>query len=309
MGQRFENGSNETDFCDQNLRKMKMAKVRELAALAVLLGGLPGLGASAVPLRSAGACHGCAVVRTRPSRPRQSAAMDGGAGRGPASLLSFVLRSPGVSLTASSVLLTVLVCNRFVLDEVANSQSRSDLLATGAAAALVLHALASLDIESRIADRQQLIGTQVPCEVSAAGLGSEELEPLLRWLGESILACTPTASLLVYDRARGRTLLRYGIMGPAAEVQPGPILDKCLTDDRARGTYLASLQNYPGRFELSYLPPNTQCVLVQPYGDGAGAIILGADTARAYTNKHLTWVQLLADRLGSELGLSTPAAA
>jgi len=233
---------------------------------------------------------------------RMSDGGDGGSPN-PVALGARALRSPAASLGVTSVLLSVLVGNRFAMDEVANSQSRSDLLAVAAAASLVLHALASLDIESRVAEPQQLVGARVACELDTAGIGAARLGEFLTWLAESLAACTPTSSILIYDRARGRTLLRAGVMGPAPSVAPGPILDKCLTVDRARGTYLASLQNYPGKIEFSYLPPNTQCVLVQPYGDGAGAIILGANASRIYTNKHLTWVQLLADRLSSELGL------
>jgi hypothetical protein len=225
------------------------------------------------------------------------------AGRGPIALLARTLQSPAVSLGVSSVLLSALVGNRFVLEEVANSQSRSDLLATGAAASLVLHALATLEIDSRIAEPQQLVGERVATETDVHGRADAgRLEPFLSWLGDALLASTPTSSVLIYDRNAGRTLLRVGVMGAAAAVEVGPILDKCLTVDRARGTYLASLQNYPGKVEFAYLPPNTQCVLVQPFGDGAGAIILGANAPRIYTNKHLTWVQLLADRLGSQLG-------
>lgn len=225
----------------------------------------------------------------------------------PVALVAGALRSPAVSLGVTGVLLTVLVSNRFVMDEVANSQSRSDLLATVAAASLVLHALASLDIESRTAEPQQLIGIPVANELDTEGIDLAGLDGFLGWLARSLLACTPTSSVVVYDHKRGRTLLRSGVMGQAAKVTAGPILDKCLTVDRARGTYLASLQNYPGKVEFNYLPPNTQCVLVQPYGDGDGAIILGANASRIYTNKHLTWVQLLADRLSSELSLRPPS--
>mmetsp|Transcript_6680 Transcript_6680/g.17085 ORF Transcript_6680/g.17085 Transcript_6680/m.17085 type:complete len:91 (+) Transcript_6680:3-275(+) len=74
----------------------------------------------------------------------------------PLESLQRVLQSPAVALTASVILLTVLIFNRFVVDEVANSQSRSDLLATAAVAVVALNALSSLDIESRAADQADL---------------------------------------------------------------------------------------------------------------------------------------------------------
>ncbi|KAJ1630178.1 hypothetical protein T492DRAFT_1005001 [Pavlovales sp. CCMP2436] len=226
--------------------------------------------------------------------------MSDDAGRRPIDLVARGLQSPAVSLTVSGVIVSWLVVNRFLLDEVANSQNDTDLLATVAFSVLVLRALSALDIDTRVAEPQQLIGTRVECELT--GTGVERADEFLRWLGTTLLACTPTSSIVIYDRARQQTLLRSGVMGPDADVSPGPILEKCLTVDRARGTYLASLQNYPGRFEFKCLPPNTQCVLVQPYGDGRGVIILGANVAKVYTVKHLSWVQLVADRLAAELG-------
>lgn len=216
-----------------------------------------------------------------------------------------ILRSSTIALTASSVLLLALVFNRFVVDEVANSQSRSDLLATAAIAIVALNALSSLDIESRVADTAELIGAPVDAELGVDGTEFSGASPYLRWLGQTLLECTPTSSVLVYVREGDRTLLRSGLMGTGSKrVKAGAILEKSMAEDVARGTYLASLQNYPGKLEFSYLPANTQCVFVQPFAGGAGCVVLGANAARCYTNKHLTRVQLLADRLGEELGLA-----
>jgi hypothetical protein len=68
------------------------------------------------------------------------------------------ISSPEVALVVGSVLLTVLVANRLFTEDLLNSQSRADLIATAGATVLLLEALTRLDITPREADSVPLDG-------------------------------------------------------------------------------------------------------------------------------------------------------
>jgi hypothetical protein len=102
-----------------------------------------------------------------------------------------------------------------------------------------------------------------------------------------------------------------------------PILDRTAAAQNRSGggrgggdeTYLPTLQALPGRTEfLTYLPVNTQAVLVIPVTvlaasskDGemqerrrmAGVVVLGSNRARSFTPRDIVWCQSLASRLGT----------
>ncbi|KAJ1485709.1 hypothetical protein T484DRAFT_2408112 [Baffinella frigidus] len=63
-------------------------------------------------------------------------------------------------------------------------------------------------------------------------------------------------------------------MGRAQQVEAGAILEKAM--EEGEQAYLADLQILPGKDEFSYLPINTQAVVVQPLGDGR-ALVLGGN--------------------------------
>ena len=62
------------------------------------------------------------------------------------------ISSPEVALGVGSALLLILVGNRLVTEELLNSQSRADLIATAGATVLLLEALTRLDITPREAE-------------------------------------------------------------------------------------------------------------------------------------------------------------
>jgi hypothetical protein len=82
-----------------------------------------------------------------------------------------------------------------------------------------------------------------------------------------------------------------------------PILDRCKKSD-CDETYLPTLQALPGKVEFTYLPANTQEVLILPVPTSAGeaaatAIVLGSNCAKSFTPRDIAWCQTIAARIGS----------
>ena len=101
------------------------------------------------------------------------------------------LSSPEVALVAGSVLLSVLVANRLFTEELLNSQSRADLIATVGATVLLLEALTRLDITPREADSVPLDGGEVAW-VDPALPAAQRRE--LDWAADALTSCTPARS-------------------------------------------------------------------------------------------------------------------
>jgi Cofactor assembly of complex C subunit B, CCB2/CCB4 len=103
---------------------------------------------------------------------------------------------------------------------------------------------------------------------------------------------TVTQSVVVWYG--GQTILRRGVMGERSQVQPGLILKRVLETEKP--VYLVALKIYPGRLEFDYLPENTQGVICQPLGR-EGAMILGANAPRSYTQQDEAWIAAIANKL------------
>jgi hypothetical protein len=243
------------------------------------------------------------------------------------------LNSETLSIAVGSVSLTLLLINRLATEELANAQSRSDLLGVAVCSALLLTAFSTIDLKVREKEEVELAGVRFD-EVLVPL--SKEQERTLRWAAKSITsACANAQSITVY--ARGRTVARLGIMGRAQEVSVGPIAESGMSSGKQQ--YLADLQILPGRFEFGYLPVNTQvraralvhtrvlrlnnptpnpqtpkpnhipnpdlnpkpnpnpdtlqAILLQPLGSDA-YMVIGANKIRAFTGRDLQ----LIDRLG-----------
>ena len=108
----------------------------------------------------------------------------------------------------------------------------------------------------------------------------------LRWAANSLLRASGNARGVAIVH-RGKTVLRRGIMGRAQTVELGPIVNKAC--DQGEQAYLADLQILPGRFEFTYLPANTQSIIIQPFG-GESAVIVISDKVRGFTGLDLTMV-------------------
>lgn len=180
-----------------------------------------------------------------------------------------LLLQPTVSIGAGSALLLALVGNRLLTDDLFNSQSRSDLIATLAPILLVLKALSDFDITPREAEAVPLDGTEqewVSDDLRA------DARAELEWAADSLFASTPCCSLAIWQG--GQTQLLRGLVPRAALGQPGsavsagPLLSKCVGKKSGAPEYLPSLQLLPGRMEFTYLPEATQSVLILPLAAG-----------------------------------------
>lgn len=187
---------------------------------------------------------------------------------------------------------TLLMFNRLLTPTLTDSQARSDTLGIILAALLILTGLLWQQVQARSPDAVQLVGEEgfelVPDLPEAA-----QIE--LAWMSHLLLTNTATRSIVVWHR--GRVLLRRGILGKTAEVKPGAILQRVI--DKQKPVYLVNLALYPGRIEFDYLPENTQGVICQPIGEGA--LILGANAPRSYTQQDEAWIAGMAEKLSNTL--------
>jgi hypothetical protein len=188
---------------------------------------------------------------------------------------------------------TFLFINRLTSASINPSQARSDAVGVLLSAILILVGLIWQRVQPRSPEAVTLMGEE---GFELASDLSEEAKVELAWASHLLLTNTATRSLLVYYQ--GRVLLRRGVLGKKAEVNPGAILKRVL--DKQKPVYLVNLNLYPGRIEFDYLPENTQAVICQPIGK-TGVLVLAANAPRSYTKQDETWVEGIADKLSYTL--------
>lgn len=188
---------------------------------------------------------------------------------------------------------SLLIINRVLTPVLTDSQARSDVMGIVLSALLVLTGLLWQRVQPRSPEAVELQGKQ-GFELDEAL--PEVVQTELAWASHLLLTNTATRSLIAYYD--GHVLMRRGILGPTAEVSPGAILNRVLEKDKA--VYLVDLKLYPGRVEFAYLPENTQGLICQPMGT-KGALILGANAPRSYTQQDEAWIEGIADKLGETL--------
>lgn len=179
--------------------------------------------------------------------------------------------------------------NRIFTPELLSSQSRSDALGVIVCAVLILVGLLWRRIQPVAPDAVELEGDS---GFELADDLPEAVKTELAWASHILLTNTVTRSLVIYYR--GQTILRRGVLGPGAEVKPGAIVERVLSEQKP--VYLVALKLYPGKVEFSYLPPNTQGIICQPIGT-EGVLVLGANAPRSYTRQDEAWVDAIANKL------------
>lgn len=204
-------------------------------------------------------------------------------------------------LLAGSLGGTLLLVNRSLTPVLTSSQARSDALGVLLSALLILTGLLWQRVQPRLPEAVDLIGES---GFEIAPELPESVKTELAWASHILLTNTVTRSLVFWYQ--GKTLMRRGVLGPEAQVQPGAILQRVL--DTQKPVYLVALKLYPGKIEFRYLPENTQGVICQPVGT-QGVLILGANAPRSYTKQDEAWVAAIADKLEYTLSqpLDTPA--
>jgi Cofactor assembly of complex C subunit B, CCB2/CCB4 len=173
-----------------------------------------------------------------------------------------------------------------------------------------------------------------------------ESETAAAWVLESLVQATPASSAVYLQRrfdrgdhdnddessslSSGWQMVGYvGILPPDLVQSPAsftlptqtPILARFISKKRATTnkasatetttvlageSYLPTLQALPGKVEFTYLPRNTQAVLVLPTttttsSSGAAAevvvVVLGANRARSFTPRDIAWCQAAVSQL------------
>lgn len=187
----------------------------------------------------------------------------------------------------------LLLINRLTTPVLTPSQARSDALGILLGTILVLTGLIWQQVQPRPPQAVELEGE---AGFELARDLSDAVKTELAWASHLLLTNTVTGSVVVYYR--GQTLLRRGILGGDKEVEPGTILQRVMA--KQKPIYLVDLEIYPGRVEFSYLPGNTRGVIAQPLGS-EGALILGANAPRSYTQQDENWIAGIADKLADTL--------
>ncbi|TVQ55506.1 MAG: cofactor assembly of complex C subunit B [Spirulina sp. DLM2.Bin59] len=187
----------------------------------------------------------------------------------------------------------LLLINRGLTVDISTTQSRSDALGILLSALLILVGLLWQQIQPNSPEVVELEGEEV---LQFAPDLPPTVQTELAWTSHQLLTNTATRSLVVYYQ--GQVLLRRGILPPKADVTPKAILKRVMAQQKP--VYLVALKLYPGRIEFDYLPANTQGLICQPLGS-QGALILGANAPRSYTQQDERWIAGLADKLANTL--------
>jgi hypothetical protein len=267
--------------------------------------------------------------------------------------LSVILSDVGSILLGSLGLLVCVVNHILASnsdDNVAimGQQSRTDLLATFSSIALLLNGVSKLDVTSALAEtvilegikeekiqytdvgeRWLLRGQDFTTSTSSKEDASTKSKTRFQWALQSILTSSPaeTAVIMIYDKdiSTWRPGVFTGIVPKSlSQLQKDnhtmlmrsntPILDRFLTVGPTKESYLPTLQALPGKVEfLTYLPTNTQAVLILPLttntntidedkenrtaADPAAVLVLGSSTAKIFTPRDIAWLQVVASRL------------
>ncbi|KAI4366086.1 hypothetical protein MLD38_022009 [Melastoma candidum] len=196
--------------------------------------------------------------------------------------------------------------------DASSSLSRADLLTLGLAVTNILCGLVWLSIRPKAISVVELLGVET--QRISSDLPEYVVAELL-WIWESLSAVTCTRSLvIVYDghciAQIGAAAVSSGSRQEAIQVDPSNLIKGFLYQgimkSRAQN-YLANLSLYPGRTELSFLPSNTQAVILQPLGE-RGIAVIGGDMIRGFTTSDQTWITYLADKVDSTLSKCTSMA-
>jgi len=233
------------------------------------------------------------------------------------SFLSLILSDVG-SITLGILGLILVVYNRLFLENFDESEmaaigreSRGDLLAAFAAGGVLLNGVNKLDVTAAVSPRVELEGA----DVGALAVGDDEGKEIREWALRGAVRGTAagrSAVIVRNDHGLWKIVGYHGVLpldvaktasasGEYSIQHKTPILDKVLKD-RRKESYLPTLQALPGKVEFTYLPKNTQGVLLLPCGaDDRGhcVLVLACDRAKSLSPKDIVWCRLIADKIAS----------
>lgn len=198
--------------------------------------------------------------------------------------------------------LILLLVGRALLDdenvwiENAGQATRTNLVAVFATGAVLLNGLSKLDVESTLSPLVELSGTSLPEVVMF-----EEENNELKWMMESILVATPAVTIVLLQED-GNSSWKVKAKGGIVPYRDDRTLEHAtiILNNAWKGgtiveTYLPTLQALPGRTEFSYLPPETQAVVIFPV-DAKTRLVLGSNQAKSFTPRDLAWCLVLVTR-------------
>jgi hypothetical protein len=252
------------------------------------------------------------------------------------------------SITLGVVGLIVVLIHRLFLPEINNNvdllgeETRADLLAAVACGAVLVNGVSQLDVTSALAESVQLDGmlqSQVlyPNKSQQQNLRTNPDE--LEWALKSVLAATPTKTAVLLEclepfnerdeKTKSRNsnsdyyyqweiVAMLGIIPTNPLLHHAPttttlILDRLKRQADGSEAYLPTLPVLPGRFEFTYLPSNTQLVLLLPIHvvtetttsasprRRSFVLALGSNRSKSFTPRDIAWCQILAAKMGTIL--------
>jgi hypothetical protein len=205
--------------------------------------------------------------------------------------------------------------------------TRSNLLALIACGSVLVNGVSKLNVDTVLAEKVELIGMSVDKVMFLNGehdettgdtsLFTSQQQVTIEWALSAILAATPSSSALLLQYADDKSWKIVACTGilpavmtqadnddAAADIQPivsppptkTPILDRFKADTMQQESYLPTLQNLPGKTEFTYLPSNTQAVVLVPAGPSK-VIVLGSNQAKSFTPRDIAWCLTVASRL------------
>eukprot|EP01018_Ginkgo_biloba_P002755 Gb_38027 [translate_table: standard] len=189
--------------------------------------------------------------------------------------------------------------------DASSSQSRADVLTLALAVTILLTGLVWISIRPKYSDPVKLQG--VECNRVDPALPTKATAELF-WVWDSLSGITCCQALVIVHN--GTCLLQLGIASESAEIQGVPMFvdaHKLVQGSLCQGiqnsgkqNYLANLALYPGRFELPFLPQNTQAVILQPLGDD-GVMIVAGDRIRGFSPNDQAWIAMISEKLDTTL--------
>lgn len=187
--------------------------------------------------------------------------------------------------------------------DASSAQSRADVIALVLAATVVLTGLVWISVKPKKLITVQLSGIEcLRLDKSLPAIAASEV----MWAWEAIRYTTCCQALVIVYQ--GRCVLQAGLAseskGKAEIVDSSKLVKGSLCQAAwasGKQSYLANLSLYPGRFELGFLPSNTQAVILQPLGD-EGVMIVAGNTVRGFGPTDQAWVLSIGEKLDATLG-------
>jgi len=252
----------------------------------------------------------CFAEKERSGGTARFTGLDNGATNGLDYVLSLIISDVG-SIILGLLGLTICVAHRLantdsLSADTMGQETRADLLAVFASGAVLLNGISKLDVTSALAESVVLDGETLAQPIYNDN-NKVSREKDVTWALDSILSATPakTAVLLslIDDRwtisAMAGVVPRDPMLRQAPSVDATPILDR-FRKESSKESYLPTLQALPGRVEFTYLPLNTQGALLVPVNK-ENVLVLGTNTAKSFTPRHVAWCLSIATRIGTFL--------